>query len=59
MGLGLIGFVALLVASHTMNLVSPPPPSVEAMGYAGLGLGLFPLLAWWFDRHRRARNLPA
>lgn len=56
---GFVSFVALLVAIHALNLFSPPPPSVEAIGYAGLGLWLFPLLAWWFDRHRRARNLPA
>lgn len=55
---GFVAFMALLALIHTVNLLSPPPPAVEAIAWAGLLLWLFPLLAWWFDRHRSARNVP-
>lgn len=49
----LIGLLALLYAS---NLAGPPPPSVEAIAYTGLGGGiLFAVWAAWADRHRGPR----
>lgn len=59
---GLYAFLALLLAISVANLVGPPPPSVEAIGWAGLGLWLFVALAAWIDRHRVVRetiDLPA
>jgi len=49
---GYVSFVALLVAIYVANLVGPPPPSVTALAWVALGLGLFLLWAAWFDRHR-------
>jgi len=32
---------------------APPPPNVRALGIGGLVFGaLFPVWAWWGDRHR-------
>jgi FtsH-binding integral membrane protein len=53
---GLYGFLALLLAISVANLAGPPPPSVEAIGFAGLGLWLFVALAAWIDRHRVVRE---
>lgn len=45
--------IALLVISHIANLFSPPPPSVNAVAWAGQAMWLFVLLAFWADRNRR------
>ena len=50
---GYRSFVLALVAIYLANLVGPPPPSVPALAWVALGLGLFLLWAAWFDRHRR------
>ena len=50
---GLWALVAFLLALYAASLVSPPPPSVTALGLSGLigwPLALFP---WWVDSHRR------
>lgn len=49
---GLWAFVAFLLVVYAMNAFGPPPPSVRAIGFAGLALWLLPLWAWWFDAHR-------
>ena len=49
---GLWSLVALLVAIYVGNLLGPPPPSVQAIGWLALAAWLFPLLAWWIDGHR-------
>jgi hypothetical protein len=50
---GFIGLVALLLLIYAANVTSPPPPSVEAVGWAGaIGGLLFWALAVWVDRHR-------
>jgi hypothetical protein len=49
---GLVAYVAVLLLVYIANLTAAPPPSPEAIGWVGLGLWLFPLLAWWVDRHR-------
>jgi membrane-bound metal-dependent hydrolase YbcI (DUF457 family) len=49
---GLWAFVAFLLIVYAANVFGPPPPSVRAIGFAGLALWLLPLWAWWFDRHR-------
>ena len=51
----LLGFLALV---HLGNLFGPPPPSSRAVAYAALALWLFPLWAWWADRHRSAADWP-
>ena len=49
---GLLGLVAFLVVLHVGSLLSPPPASVEALGWAGQLYWLTVLLAYWVDRHR-------
>jgi len=46
-------FVLVITMIYVANLVGPPPPSVRALAWVALGLGLFLLWAAWFDRHRR------
>jgi membrane-bound metal-dependent hydrolase YbcI (DUF457 family) len=53
---GLYAFLGLLLLIAAGNLLGPPPPSVEAIGWAGLGLWLFVPLAGWIDRHRLVRE---
>ena len=48
----LVIFVALVYAA---NLVSPPPPSWQAVAWVGMAQWLFVPWAWWVDRHRQAR----
>lgn len=42
--------VLFLVAIHTMNFISPPPPDVQAIAWVGQLQWLFVLWAWWADR---------
>ncbi len=48
------GFIVLLLALYAGNFLSPPPPSVKAIAWAGLATWIFPVLGWWIDRHREA-----
>jgi FtsH-binding integral membrane protein len=47
--------VILLLVSHIVNLFSPPPPSVEAIAWAGQAMWLFVLLGFWADKNRAPR----
>jgi membrane-bound metal-dependent hydrolase YbcI (DUF457 family) len=47
-------FIGLLVAIYAANIAGPPPPSARAVAVVGLATWIFPLWAWWFDRHRTA-----
>ena len=50
-------FVAICLGSYAASLVSPPPPSVTALGWTAIGGSLITLwLAWWIDRHRTERE---
>ncbi len=49
---GLWALVIFLVVIYFMNITGPPPPSVEAIGYAGLLQWLFIPWAYWIDRNR-------
>ena len=46
----LVGFLCL---AWIINMVGPPPPSVEAIGYSALLLWLLVPWGYWIDRHRR------
>lgn len=45
----LVAFVAVIYAA---NIMSPPPPNPEAIGWVGLAAWLFVPWGWWIDRHR-------
>lgn len=49
----LVGFLALV---WVINMVGPPPPSVDAIGYSALLLWLLVPWGYWIDRHRRVRE---
>ncbi len=52
------GYVALLVVSYLSQLVSPPPPSVSALGWVAIIMSVVMVVwAWWLDRHRTAVTL--
>jgi membrane-bound metal-dependent hydrolase YbcI (DUF457 family) len=47
---GLVFFLGVIYAA---NAFGPPPPSVTAIGIAGVaGATLFTVWSWWIDRHR-------
>ena len=57
--IGAIAFWALVVFQLVIWLSQPfgsPPPSTDMIAKAGLALLLFPLWAWWIDRHRQQRT---
>ena len=41
--------IILLSLLYVANLVGPPPPSVNAIAYSGLGMWLFIAWAYWVD----------
>jgi hypothetical protein len=47
--------ITLLVVSHIANLFSPPPPSVNAIAWAGQAMWLFVILGFWIDKNRVAK----
>ena len=50
---GLWGVVLFLLAAYVGAAFGPPPPSVEAIAWAGLiGGAVSALLGYWVDRHR-------
>ena len=57
--IGSIGFwslVVLLSVIYATNVTSPPPPdNVRVIAMVGLLQILFPIWAWWADRHRDLR----
>lgn len=48
----LFGFVSFLGVIYAANVWGPPPPSAEAIGYAGLSMWLFVLFAFFVDKRR-------
>jgi len=49
------GLVAFTVLGYVMSLLPATPPSVTAIGWTALSLGILTTLwAWWADRHRSA-----
>lgn len=51
-------FVVFITVIWATQPLSPPPPSERAIAWVGVSGFLFPLWAWWFDRHRRPRTAP-
>lgn len=51
---GFAALVLLLAALYIASLVSPPPPTAQAIGWGGLIGWPLTLLPWWVDRHRAA-----
>jgi hypothetical protein len=47
---------ALLALLYAGNILGPPPTDVGAFAAVGLVAWLFPLWAWWGDRHREPRG---
>ena len=48
-----VGLIALLGISYAANIVSAPPPSVNAIAIVGIvGAAVLLGLSWWTDRHR-------
>lgn len=54
---GFAGLAVLLLLIYAGNVTSPPPPSMQAVGWVG-GIGgvLFIALAAWLDHHREPRS---
>lgn len=52
---GFISYVVFLLAIYAASITSRPPDDTKVIGMAGLASFLFPLWAWWFDRHRDVR----
>jgi hypothetical protein len=46
--------LAVLPAFWLAAIGGPPPSSVPTLAWMGMSLWLFPLWAWWTDRHRHA-----
>ena len=49
---GFVGFVAVV---YLANALGPPPPSPQAIAWAGLSSLILPFWAYWFDKHRQIR----
>ena len=50
-------YVALLLLLYIGDRFSPPPPDVTSIAWPGIVAGVILLpWAWWFDRHREARE---
>lgn len=43
----LMGFLLII---HIMNLVGPPPPSIEAVAWSANLMWIFVIWAWWIER---------
>ncbi|HEY6223297.1 MAG TPA: hypothetical protein VIW26_05905 [Gemmatimonadales bacterium] len=49
------GLVAFTTLGYVVSLLPAAPPSVTAIGWTGLSLGILTAAwAWWADRHRTA-----
>jgi len=57
LGTALAWTLALFLAAiYAANLFGPPPPSVDAIAWAGQAQWLLVLLGYWTDRHRSPRG---
>lgn len=46
-------FLLFALLTYIANAFGPPPPSENFLARFGLALWIFPLWAWWLERHRR------
>ncbi len=53
---GFASLVVLLVVMYVASLVSPPPPTPNALAWGALIGWPLTLLPWWVDRHRVASS---
>ncbi len=53
---GLVALVGFLLAIYAANLFGPPPPSEQAIAWAGQAQWLLVAWAYWLDRHRSPRK---
>jgi membrane-bound metal-dependent hydrolase YbcI (DUF457 family) len=44
--------VVFLILIYVMNIIGPPPPSAQAIGYVGLSQWLIIAWGYWIDRNR-------
>ncbi|MDZ4252522.1 MAG: hypothetical protein U1A72_08100 [Sulfuritalea sp.] len=51
---GFVALVIFLAGIYAGNLFGPPPPSTEAIAWAGHAQWLLVLWGYWIDRHRQA-----
>ena len=50
---GLWAFAIVVVLLYAMNLNGAPPPSARAIAIVAITMApMFPIMAWWIDRHR-------
>jgi hypothetical protein len=49
-------FIGILILIYISNILSPPPPSSNAIAYVALLVWIFPIWASWFDFHRDVRR---
>ncbi len=50
--LALWGFILFIVIIYFFNVFGPPPPSTEAIPYAGFAQWLFIIWGYWIDHNR-------
>jgi hypothetical protein len=50
------GLIIFLVLIYTANILGSPPPSVEAIGFAGLSQWLIVAWAYWISKNRYSIN---
>jgi hypothetical protein len=48
----LAAFVGVLYALWLGSSFGPPPPNATTLAASAFGIWLFPVWAWWVDRHR-------
>lgn len=48
----LVAFVTLIAVFYAVSIFGSAPPSVPVLAGSALIMWLFPVWAWWFDRHR-------
>jgi membrane-bound metal-dependent hydrolase YbcI (DUF457 family) len=51
-------FVIFQVLTYVGDAFGPPPPTIDFLISIAFAAWLFPLWAWWFDRHRVVDNDP-
>ena len=49
-------FAAFIALVQAASYLGPPPPSVQAIAFAGLAQWLLPPWAHWLDKRRTARD---